>query len=138
VTPWIVDASLAMSWYLADEENREYGLSVLDSLTAREIRVPALFVYELTNALVVAHRRNRIGANDLDGAFRDISSLNLAIDAATPESSARLAKLALLYGLSCYDAAYLDLGIRTGFPIATLDKALIRAMQAANVDLVRP
>jgi predicted nucleic acid-binding protein len=74
----------------------------------------------------------------LDVAFEDISNLSLVIDAATSESPARLGALALLHGLACYDAAYLDLGIRTGFPIATLDKALIRAMQAANVERVKP
>ena len=138
MTPWIVDASLAMSWYLADEENREYGLSVLACLKAREMRVPTLFIYEFSNALVVAHRRNRIDAEMLQRIFEKFSSLSIVIDTATAESSLRLGALALRYGLTCYDAAYLDLGMRTGFPIATLDKALIRAMQAANVDLVRP
>ncbi len=138
MTPWIVDASLAMTWYLADEVDREYGLSVLDSLTEREVRVPSLFVYELSNALVTAHRRNRISAGELEGAFNDVFSLKIAIDPAIQTASARLATLALKYGLTCYDAAYLDLGLRTGFPIATLDKALIRAMREANVDLVNP
>ena len=138
MTPWIVDASLALTWYLVDEESREYGLSVLDGLTARELRVPALFLYEVSNTLVVAHRRKRLGADELEVAFKDISSLSLVIDAVTPQSSARLGALALRHGLTCYDATYLDLGMRTGFPIATLDKALIRAMQTANVDLVRP
>src|ERR1039457_3283537 len=105
-----------MTWYLADEVDREYGLSVLDCLDEREIRVPALFVYEISNALVTAHRRNRISADDLEGAFKDIFSLNLAIDTATQAYSERLGALALRHGLTCYDAAYLDLGLRTGFP----------------------
>ena len=134
--PWIVDASLAMTWYMGDEDNRQYGAWVLDSLEAREIRVPALFVYEISNALVVAHRRNRIGAGALDEVFKKVSLMNLVIDPATQGSSARPATLALEYGLTCYDAAYLDLGLRTGFPIATLDKALIKAMQTASVELV--
>ena len=138
MTPWIVDASLAMTWYLADEVDWEYGLCVLDCLDDREIRVPALFVYELSNALVTAHRRNRITAEDLNWAFKDISTLKIAIDPALQTSPSRLSTLALKYGLTCYDAAYLDLGLRTGFPIATLDKALIRAMQVARVDLVNP
>ena len=138
MTPWIIDASLAMTWYLADEVEREYGLWVLDCLSSREVRVPGLFIYEFSNAIVTAHRRNRISADDLEGALKDISSLNLAIDTATQAYSERLGALALRHGLTCYDAAYLDLGLRTGFPIATLDKALVRAMQVANVDFVHP
>jgi len=138
VTPWIVDASVAMTWYLADEESREYGQWVLDGLPTREIRLPALFVYELSNALVIAHRRNRIGADALDEILGKLSLFNFVIDPAMNATSARLAELALRYGLTCYDAAYLDLGLRTGFPIATLDKALILAMQAASVELVGP
>ena len=138
MTPWIVDASLAMTWYLADEVDREYGLSVLDCLHDSEIRVPTLFVYEFANAMVIAHRRGRIDAESLSEVFKKVSVMNIVIDPALQALSARLAMLALKYGLTCYDAAYLDLGLRTGFPIATLDKALIRAMQAANVDLVRP
>jgi len=138
VTPWIVDASLAMTWYLADEQDREYGQWVLDSLAAREMRVPALFVYELSNALVMAHRRNRLGFDVLQEVFNKLSSMEIAVDPATRETSARLGTLALTYGLTSYDAAYLDLGLRTGFPIATLDKALIKAMQTASVDLVSP
>lgn len=138
MTPWIIDASLAMTWYLADEQGREYGQWVLQSLTGREIRVPALFVYELSNALVMAHRRNRIGFEALQEVFEKLSAMDFAIDPATRAASARLATLAMGYGLTCYDAAYLDLGLRTGFPIATLDMALINAMRATSVDLVNP
>ncbi len=47
-------------------------------------------------------------------------------------------KLALQYRLTVYDTAYLDLGLRTGFPIATVDKALIRAMEAAGAERAAP
>jgi predicted nucleic acid-binding protein len=42
------------------------------------------------------------------------------------------------YRLSGYDAAYLELAIRKGLPLATLDDELRRAAIAANVDLVAP
>lgn len=136
MTPWIVDASLAMTWYLDDEVNRDYGLRVLAGLIAREVRVPALFVFELSNGLVMARRRNRIGDVSLQEVLNKLSLWNFTIDPATQETASRLATLAFAHNLTCYDAAYLDLGIRTGFPIATLDKALIEAMRAANVELV--
>jgi predicted nucleic acid-binding protein len=46
--------------------------------------------------------------------------------------------LALQHGLTVYDAAYLDLALRSSAPIATKDKALLQAMKAANVSVVTP
>ncbi len=44
--------------------------------------------------------------------------------------------LALRYGLSSYDAAYLDLAIRLKLPIAAKDGALRNAAEAAGVGVV--
>lgn len=136
MTPWIVDASVAITWYLADEENRQYSDNVLASLVGREIYVPSLFIYELANAIVVAYRRKRLAADALDTVWSDLETLKPRVDPISMAASARIAALAMQHSLTCYDAAYLDLGIRTGFPIATVDKALIRAMEAAGVERV--
>ena len=138
MTPWIVDASLAMTWYLLDEDNRQYGLEVLSSLPEREIRVPALFIFEILNALVMAHRRKRIGLDLLNEILGRFAALNIVVEPTIAEAIPRIATLAHRHGLTSYDAAYLDLGIRTGFPIATLDQALLRAMQDAKVNPVVP
>ncbi len=138
MTTWIVDASVAIAWYLPDEENQHYALQILSVLDDREIYVPSLFLYELTNGIVVAHRRKRIAADALNSAWADITALRLRIDAPAPASTARLASLALRHQLTVYDAAYLDLALRTGFPIATVDKALIQAMEVAGVERVAP
>jgi len=127
-----------MTWYLLDEDNRQYGLEVLSSLPEREIRVPALFIFEISNALVMAHRRKRIGLDLLNEILGRFAALNIVVEPAIAESIPRIATLAHRYGLTSYDAAYLDLGIRTGFPIATLDQALLRAMQDAKVNPVVP
>ena len=44
--------------------------------------------------------------------------------------------LARTYHLSAYDAAYLELAIREGLPLATLDDNLRRAAAGAGVALV--
>ena len=44
--------------------------------------------------------------------------------------------LARAAGLSTYDAAYLDLALRRGLPLATADEYLSQAAQASGVDLV--
>ena len=52
------------------------------------------------------------------------------------QSVAEVAKIAKLYGLTVYDASYLELAIRKNFSLATLDKQLIIAARKANVELV--
>jgi len=43
--------------------------------------------------------------------------------------------LAAQHGLTTYDAAYLELAIRRGLPLATLDVSLARAARAEGVTL---
>jgi predicted nucleic acid-binding protein len=42
------------------------------------------------------------------------------------------------YGLTGYDAAYLELALRKGLPLASLDKDLNKAALRAGVALVQP
>ena len=44
--------------------------------------------------------------------------------------------LAMQYALSIYDAAYLELALRTKAPLATLDAGLARAARAAGVEVI--
>ena len=44
-----------------------------------------------------------------------------------------LDELAARHGLSAYDAAYLELAMRRGLPLATRDDALLAAMTKAGV-----
>jgi predicted nucleic acid-binding protein len=138
VTPWIIDASLAMNWYLTDEQDRQYSVSVFTALGQREILVPSLWIYEIANVLLVAQRRGRIPPERIQYALETVADLNLRIDEIVPESALRLSRLALQHGLTVYDAAYLDLALRSCAPIATKDKALLKAMESANVHLVNP
>lgn len=138
MTPWIIDDSLAMNWYLTDEQDREYSISVFSALGQREILVPSLWIYEIANVLLVAHRRSRISVERIQYVLETVTDFNLRIDEVVPESALRLSRLALQHGLTVYDAAYLDLALRSCAPIATKDKALLQAMQASNVHLVNP
>jgi predicted nucleic acid-binding protein len=46
--------------------------------------------------------------------------------------------LAEQYGLTIYDASYLDLALRERLPLASLDDALVRAAQASAAALFQP
>jgi len=50
----------------------------------------------------------------------------------------RVQRLSRQYSLTAYDAAYLDLALDSGLPLATLDEDLASAARKARVRLVQP
>lgn len=62
---WVVDASLTLGWYLQDEQDRTYNLEVLAGWKENEGVVPFIWTYEISNGLVMAHRRKRITSGNL-------------------------------------------------------------------------
>ena len=56
----VLDASLALQWFLEDEADRKYSLAILASLAEKRALVPILWFYEVGNGLLMAYRRKRI------------------------------------------------------------------------------
>lgn len=89
--------------------------------------------------LAKVQRTAAITADKVHGFLEDLRSLNIAIDDESVGSTiGDVHRLAVEHGLSGYDAAYLELAIRLGLPLATLDEELGKAAQTADVDLFRP
>lgn len=131
---WVIDASYALSWVLPSESSAatERFLRGLSSDAA--LWVPSLWWHEVANALLVAERRERISESGSLGALEVFRSMGLETDsAAGPEMLWRLRTLGREYGLSAYDAAYLELAARRQLPLATLDDALADAARKAGV-----
>ena len=113
------------------------SLAVLRRVADAGAIVPALWRLEVLSGLQVAVRRGRIDSAYRDASLADLQSLVIAIDPATNRQawSATL-RLCERFGLTPYDAAYLELAQRRQLPLATLDAALVRAARADNVQLV--
>lgn len=98
--------------------------------------MPPLWAYELANVLAGAERRGRIDAGRASTMLDLLAALPIAIDPRPPAELPRvLIDLVRASGLSAYDAAYLEVALRTGLPLATRDAALVRAASAAGVTL---
>jgi predicted nucleic acid-binding protein len=67
VSDLVIDASLALQWFLEDEAGREYGLAILRGLADKRAVVPPLWFYEVGNGLVMAYPRKRITSEQLSG-----------------------------------------------------------------------
>ena len=133
----VLDSSAALAWVFSDESAPEMDV-VFDQVAERGAVVPSLWILEIANALTVAARRERITRNERDDALADLAALDVSIDPETEQHAWKATlQLADRHGLSVYDASYLELAQRKRLPLVTLDHALVRAAEAASVD-VRP
>ena len=133
---WVVDSSIALAWALPDETSKEADL-FLGRISVRSILwVPALWWYEMANALLMAQRRKRLGEAEKIRLMELYRRLPIRTDVALDSDIVwRLHTLATEYNLSAYDAAYLELAQRRGLGLATVDRSLRVAAQKAGMKL---
>lgn len=132
----VVDSSMTLAWYFEDEKTAS-SLAVLNRVAASGAIVPALWRLEVASGLQAALRRQRITRAYRDASLDDLRALAIAIDPQTDHHAwAATLDLSDRYGLTPYDAAYLELARRRQLPLATLDAALIRAAPGEQVALV--
>lgn len=130
---FVLDTSIAAAWVLEDEQN-DLADQVIDSLVTMTATAPHLWSLELANILLVCERRGRIdeAKRQLMGeAVRDLGVL----EQPQPQDVifGSVMDLATRHGLSSYDASYLELAVRLGLPLATLDEPLKKAALAEGV-----
>jgi predicted nucleic acid-binding protein len=134
---FVVDASVVMSWCFEDEVSR-YGERVLDRLVDSIAVVPQMWPLEVTNALLVAERRGRLGRADSVRFMTLLRTLPIFVE--KQERAAVLGSvfaLAAEVGLTSYDASYLQLAMRDGLAIATLDAAMRKAARKVDVPVLK-
>jgi predicted nucleic acid-binding protein len=131
----VVDASVALAWCFPDEAS-EHADAVLVALKGQAIVVPAVWGLEIANAMLAGERRKRLKQPEILRFLALLEGLSIVQDGqAVSESVSNVLPLARHYDLSAYDAAYLELSIRLGVPLATLDAKLQKAAQRAGVKI---
>ena len=132
---FVVDNSIVMTWCFKDEAN-PYADIVLDSLADAVAIVPAIWPLEVVNVLLVAERRKRINESDSVRFISLLSKLPIIVERAWPERMMKdLLTLGRANSLSSYDSAYLELAMRQGLPIATLDGKLLEAAMRVDIPI---
>jgi predicted nucleic acid-binding protein len=133
----VVDASVTAAWFLAEEIHADAG-RVLEGLGASDqMLVPALWLWEMTSLVLSAQRGKRISKEVAQSVLEEIKGLPLRV-ASPPAvfSLPELHEIARTRGLSAYDAEYLRLARERDAPLASLDRALIRAARAEGVTVL--
>jgi predicted nucleic acid-binding protein len=132
----VLDASMTLSWAFEGEAT-PLTVAVLKSLETVQAIVPALWPFEVASVLSTAERRGRMTAAAQAAFLERLRLLPIAVEHRPPTWLAlQILPLARTLKLSAYDAAYLELAIREGLPLATLDDDLRRAACAAGAALV--
>jgi predicted nucleic acid-binding protein len=133
---FVPDASATLTWFFEDETS-PWTEALLARLKSGDTAVvPKHWPLEVANAFLVAVRRGRIDRDRPAEFFLDLLALPIRIDSAHSEAMlSQVFSYAEKYGLTIYDAAYLELALREGVALATLDNDLRKAALAAGVPL---
>ena len=131
---FVLDNSVLCGWFLANQAS-DYGDAVAAQLRQVDAHAPWLLQLEFTNVLRTACRRGTMQIATAQGIVDQINQLPIRIDPSPPQP-ANLLSLALRFGLTSYDAAYLELALRLQVPLATRDEELVEAAWASGVGLL--
>jgi predicted nucleic acid-binding protein len=132
----VLDASITLSWFFPDERTA-FTDAALEIAAQEECWAPAVWRLEFSNALLVAERKRRLTREERLQVLDEASRLNLRVDP-TLQDLRRISAMADRHDLSTYDAAYLELALRLGSALITLDKKLAAAAVAAGVTVHAP
>lgn len=130
---FVLDSSVALAWLLQDEANASTD-ALADRLEQENAHVPSIWPLEVGNALVTALRRKRIADGEFDRCISALSALPIEVDATA--GLADILSIARRFGLTSYDAAYLELAQRRGFSLASLDEKLRQACKALEISVL--
>lgn len=133
---FVIDNSIVMAWCFDDESNEKTD-RILIRLESAKAYTPAIWPLEVCNVLLVAERRKRINEAETTRFIALLGKLPIIVEHEQPERMIKeIVMLARSHQLSSYDASYLDLAMKKGLPLATLDKNLINAAKRCNVQLL--
>jgi predicted nucleic acid-binding protein len=132
----VLDSSATLAWVYSDEITEPIR-HVFNLVGENGAWVPGLWKLEVANILEMGVRRGRHDAAFRDSTMADLALLPISVDTETDRQAwGATLQLSERHRLTLYDAAYLELALRRGLPLASLDAELRRAAQAEGVVVV--
>jgi predicted nucleic acid-binding protein len=136
MTGFVIDASSVLSWCFEDEGGPDAD-ALIESVAVQGAAVPGIWSLEIANGLVMGERRGRIKPAESATFVAMIEELPIVADRATGARALHeTMSLAREHRLTAYDAAYLELAMRLGLPLATGDRSMRAAAKRAGVALL--
>lgn len=133
MSAFVLDCSVAVAWLIEGEARPETDILLKRHLEKGGALVPDVWGLELGNVLVQAEKRGRITHAQMTIMLEFVGRLPITTDGDGTRALKEVLTLARVASLTTYDAAYLELAMRRGIPLATLDKTLLRAAPKVQV-----
>ena len=134
-TGFVVDASVGFAWVYQGQATPETDQWLNDVAAGATVTVPTLWYLEMANVLLIAQRRHRLTAIQRKAALERLSAMQFRVDEeGTRHAFGKTSELAEKYGLTNYDAIYLELAWRRSLALATRDEALKTAAKKCGVN----
>jgi predicted nucleic acid-binding protein len=133
---FVLDASVALAW-IVDNPVPSYAIKISDAMASgQKAVVPGLWALEMANGLLMAERRGKLVAAEVERGLRQLEVVvagGIEIDTAAVPTIREAFVPAYAHQLTAYDAVYLELARREGLPLATLDRSLSAAAAKAGI-----
>jgi predicted nucleic acid-binding protein len=136
---FVLDASVAISWCFPGDpaEDTPYSRRVLKELVENDGIVPEIWAFEIANNIFVSYsKRKRISEQQITEYLSLLRALPIRLESQSLWANVDLESLARRQNIAAYDAAYLDLALRTGLALATADEPLRRAAIAQGITVL--
>ena len=134
---FVMDASVACAWVLPSQGSPGADALLAHIEAGAIVVVPSSWFLDVANGLLVAQRRKLITASERRQALQRLLVLTVTIDEDAGRAAfGQTSELAEQYGLSVYDAAYLEIGLRRRLPLGTRDKALRAAARRSGLSVL--
>lgn len=132
----VLDASAALAWAYQDEMTAA-ARQILDHVTNNGAWVPAMWRLEIANGLNTGIRLGRIDADYRDEVLATLSLHDIRMDGETWNAAwGTILRIADRFGLTLYDAAYVELAQRRSLPLATFDRMMQAAARGIGLEVV--
>ncbi|BAM07040.1 type II toxin-antitoxin system VapC family toxin [Leptospirillum ferrooxidans] len=133
---FVLDNSITMRWFFGDGMHQElaYATGVLSAMEANVAVVPVIWRLEVSNVLARAEWKGLVTEARSSSFLSLLSELDIEVDMNTVDHAlSDTLQLARRYALSSYDASYLELALRHGLSLASLDEDLMKAAEKSGV-----
>ncbi|MCD8141191.1 MAG: type II toxin-antitoxin system VapC family toxin [Planctomycetaceae bacterium] len=133
----VLDSSATLSLAFEDERD-DQTVRIFEAVRAEGAIVPGLWPLEVANILYSGVKRNRLVEGQALRFLRLLSTLPISVvaDESAPATMAfDIFVISSRFGLTAYDAAYLQLALVSGLPLASKDRQLNAAAKSAGLAL---
>ena len=130
---YILDASVAAKWFTRhDESDRQKAIALraLHQSGRCTLVVPEFSLLEILNAVRFSARADEA---DAIRALGLLERLRLEIVPLDWELMRKSTAIAWTYQVALYDAAYVALAERQGFPLLTADEAMVKKLKGHSI-----